>query len=723
MKNLVPRGLLVALAAWLASPPDAGAAAVLVGWNNLGMHCTDGSDFSVFSILPHYNTIQAQLVVDGKLVKQGTGYSVTYEAVADPDGSVNTTSEGKGNFYQYVGGLYGAALKPDQGLAGAAMPGRSNTPQPMKFDPALNWFIAEGIPITPYDDAGRKNYYPMMRLVARDAAKKVVATTDIVLPVSDEMTCVVCHGSGTSAAAKPKAGWVNQTDAGKDYKLNILRLHDDRNLGKPAYTAALQQAGYHRKGLYAQVTQAGAPVLCAKCHASEALPGTGVAGLSPLTQAIHSKHARVFDPVTRKRMDATANRAACYRCHPGAETRCLRGVMGNAVASNGTMAMQCQACHGSMAEVGQAGRVGWLQEPNCQNCHSGNAVENNGQIRYTSAFDAPGHLRVAADATFATTPNTPAAGISLYRFSRGHGGLQCEACHGATHAEYPSSHRNDNLQSLKLQGHVGTLAECSTCHARLPESASSGGPHGMHPVGQAWIEGHHDPAEKNLAQCKACHGADLRGTVLSRSSSDRSLRTEWGTLAVWRGFQIGCYTCHQGPTKDDRNPNRAPAVASAGLTTTAGRNQRVTLGATDADLNTLALRIVSQPAHGTVALSGNKATYFPEAGFVGTDSFTFAAWDGSIDSNLGRITVTVNPAASIQALAAPVPVTLSISADTARVILTWPQDGTGLTVETTEDPVLGLWQPVEESPANVGGLFRLVLPVTAPGQFYRLHQP
>ena len=47
----------------------------LLGWNNLGMHCMD-SDYSVFSILPPYNTIEAQLIVGGKLVKAGTGYSV-----------------------------------------------------------------------------------------------------------------------------------------------------------------------------------------------------------------------------------------------------------------------------------------------------------------------------------------------------------------------------------------------------------------------------------------------------------------------------------------------------------------------------------------------------------------------------------------------------------------------------------------------------------------------
>ncbi|HWC65000.1 MAG TPA: PKD domain-containing protein, partial [Thermoanaerobaculia bacterium] len=55
----------------------------------------------------------------------------------------------------------------------------------------------------------------------------------------------------------------------------------------------------------------------------------------------------------------------------------------------------------------------------------------------------------------------------------------------------------------------------------------------------------------------------------------------------------------------------------------------------------LVFRIVSQPRHGTVGLSGGAATYFPEANFAGTDAFTFAAWDGKIDSNLAAGSVAV----------------------------------------------------------------------------------
>src|SRR5512140_2320281 len=93
------------LATNLLVPRAQGASSALLGWNNLGMHCMD-SDYSVFSILPAYNTIEAQLIVNGKLVKSGTGYTITYQAVADPSGSINKSSQGKGNFFQYVGGWY-----------------------------------------------------------------------------------------------------------------------------------------------------------------------------------------------------------------------------------------------------------------------------------------------------------------------------------------------------------------------------------------------------------------------------------------------------------------------------------------------------------------------------------------------------------------------------------------------------------------------------------------
>ena len=53
----------------------------------------------------------------------------------------------------------------------------------------------------------------MMRLIARDADGALLASTDVVLPVSDEMDCRACHASGSGAAAQPAAGWVNDRDS------------------------------------------------------------------------------------------------------------------------------------------------------------------------------------------------------------------------------------------------------------------------------------------------------------------------------------------------------------------------------------------------------------------------------------------------------------------------------------------------------------------------------
>ncbi len=635
----------------LVCPPLHGATATIVGWNNLGMHCMD-SDYSVFSVLPPYNTIEAQLVVNGQLVTNGGAYRVTYQALADPSGSFTSTAIGKGNFYTYAATLYGAALAPDEGLAGWAMPGVSNIPQSMLFEvtnvPApgvatpVNWFRAEGIPLPPYDDAHEKNPYPLMRMIAWNTSNQPIATNDVVLPISDEMDCRACHASGAQSAAQPAAGWVWDGLPERDYRLNILRLHDERQFAgqKDLYASALTARGFNASGLYRSVTVDAKPVLCAACHLSEALPNTGYSNIPPLTASVHAFHAHVLDPTLKVSLDDAANRAACYRCHPGSTTRCLRGAMGGAVAADGSMEMQCQSCHGNMSAVGSASRVGWFMEPACQSCHTGTATSNSGKIRYTSVFaDTNGTVRVAADGTFATQKNIPAPGLSMYRFSAGHGGLQCEACHGSTHAEFPSTHQNDNLRDIALQGHAGVMAECAACHTNSP-STVNGGPHGLHPLGSDWVSAHPNVAESGgAAQCQPCHGADYRGTVLSRMQADRTLNA-FGTKVFFRGAIIGCYTCHNGPGNDSGNSNPAPTVTSVAANTTSDKAVNLTPPVSGSGA---VLRILSQPSNGSVGLNTNTGvvTYFPSLGFVGTDSFTFAAYDGSKNSNLGTGTVNV----------------------------------------------------------------------------------
>ncbi len=639
----------------------AAAAHTLVGWSTVGMHEMD-DDYSVSALAAPGNGVHAQLLdPTGHVIRAPGGIAVTYEAAADSDGLIDRTSAGKTNFWDHVQALFGVGPPVDTGLTGWRMPGPDNVPQGFTFDPGGARFIAEGIPITPYADTHVKSEFPLMRLVARGAPGPELASVPLVLPVSDAMTCAACHASGSDAAAQPSGGWANERNGARDVRLNILRLHDDREAGTDAFQAALATAGYDPGGLFTTATAGGTPVLCARCHSTAAVPDSGLPGVEPLTQAVHRRMAGVVDPATGLMLGSTDNRTGCTRCHVGSTER---GAMTNAIADDGTRAIDCQSCHGTMVDLAASTRSGWTDEPACQSCHTGTATHNNGAIRYLSALEASGQPRVAVDSTFAT--NAAAAANLLYVESTGHGGLGCPACHGAPHAEFPSSQSNDNLQAVGLQGHVGMLVECERCHEEAPATVD-GGPHGLHPVGQVWVDRHPDVVgeggNNGAAQCQACHGADYRGTVLSRVQGDRTINAgELGTKRFWRGFQVGCYTCHLGPHNDDGNPNSAAVVTDAAATTSENVAVAIALDAADPDGNALTLRIVSQPAHGTAVVDGTNARYVPVVGFAGSDSFTFAAWDGSTDSNLGTVSITVEgppdtatPTATVAAPPTPTP--------------------------------------------------------------------
>lgn len=67
----------------------------------------------------------------------------------------------------------------------------------------------------------------------------------------------------------------------------------------------------------------------------------------------------------------------------------------------------------------------------------------------------------------------------------------------------------------------------------------------------------------------------------------------------------------------------------------------VTLGAVDADGDTLTFAVTTPPAHGTVTGSGPNRTYTPAPDFSGTDTFRFTATDPSGASSTGQVTISV----------------------------------------------------------------------------------
>jgi hypothetical protein len=91
----------------------------------------------------------------------------------------------------------------------------------------------------------------------------------------------------------------------------------------------------------------------------------------------------------------------------------------------------------------------------------------------------------------------------------------------------------------------------------------------------------------------------------------------------------------------------APVAEDAVVDTDAGTPVPVTLTARDPDPGTTLTReVVVGPAHGTLgAVDGDRVTYTPDAGFSGTDVFSWRSHDGTLGSNAATVTVRVRPGA------------------------------------------------------------------------------
>jgi len=554
---------------------------------------------------------------------------------------------------------------------------------PFGYTADVNLFEAAGTPIAAFDDFGRENPYPLVKVHA-EVNGTPVAAVDIVMPISGEAECQACHSNdmGTGIAVTKLDG-VDGNPSPADTTddplynelvtdsipfevavewasdINLLRLHDLKH-------GTTLDAGYNASG------QSPDPVVCQTCHYTPALdlaqlgpqegpPGTFANGRDQvkhksMSNVMHSHHGSVDenglspgdtdydannllipfmppaidngqrrDPITTQ----TVLEESCYLCHPGKRTQCMRGAMANG-------GLVCQDCHGQMQDVGDdftrnvtlandgsefelgadfydhtsnTPRVPWANEPGCGSCHTGYAdnnlagepdvlvsptdtLGNTDGIRLLAAYrvgDDKATPIVPDNKAFAENvvtvddlPGDPGAigNPKLYRVSNGHGGLMCEGCHGSTHAEWPTANpnANDNVPSKQIQGHVGYIAECQVCHEPTDESLPLGnnGPHGMHPIADLepnlgvngvdngtdfqpddrWNIRHRNYRNQGPG-CEACHGADLKGTVLSRTADERTVTCKDNkgslpgcaagdtTAIIPKGTPVGCGLCHR----------------------------------------------------------------------------------------------------------------------------------------------------------------------------------
>jgi len=89
--------------------------------------------------------------------------------------------------------------------------------------------------------------------------------------------------------------------------------------------------------------------------------------------------------------------------------------------------------------------------------------------------------------------------------------------------------------------------------------------------------------------------------------------------------------------------NHAPVANGSTITTDSNTAANGSVSATDADGDTLKYSVDTSTTNGMLTLNSDGTyTYTPNAGYVGSDSFTFKANDGTADSNTATVDITVN---------------------------------------------------------------------------------
>ena len=391
-----------ALAGNKAAPADD---FVLIGWNDLGMHCINSS-FAELALLPPFNNLWVQVIQRGNPPRVVTsGISVEYSIVN------NKTTVGKTDFWQYAPQLFGVDLPQGIGLTGNGLEGTMAR--------VGDHFEATGIPVLPYDD--QLNWNPFQIAIVKlkmdsRKGKKAVEKSRVVLPVSDEINCGQCHMQGMDGTVSLPIDPASQLTGTENIFLNILMVHDYYN-GPNGLTPATENNLVDMQ-----------PVLCAKCHSSNALGTPGAAGVKSVSLAMHNWHNPDRAP------DAT-----CYSCHPGELTQCLRTTINGMGYLGSEPSCQTGMCHGGMPAMADASREPWVTLPNCEQCHG---------VNYSTGTD-------------------------LYRHAKGHGGIYCAACHNSPHAWWPSKLWADNLEPRNIQGNFYAIGkDCSICHTNKQKGDS-----------------------------------------------------------------------------------------------------------------------------------------------------------------------------------------------------------------------------------------------------------
>ena len=151
-------------------------------------------------------------------------------------------------------------------------------------------------------------------------------------------------------------------------------------------------------------------------------------------------------------------------------------------------------------------------------------------------------------------------------------------------------------------------------------------------------------------------GTDVDGDLLTFSVTDPSNGTVSLEGAVvtytpnsnFNGTDTFTYTANDGTLNSETatvnitviSVNTKPTVSNVNVSTNEDTSLEITLTGTDVDGDVLTFS-VTEPSNGTVSLEGSVVTYIPNPNFNGTDTFTYTANDGTLNSETATVNIIV----------------------------------------------------------------------------------
>ncbi len=224
-------------------------------------------------------------------------------------------------------------------------------------------------------------------------------------------------------------------------------------------------------------------------------------------------------------------------------------VNGNTYALAAGTQVGCATCHVShattLAWVDGGHGSGYTADPgDCSLCHGADGKGSSMSVASAArSYTVNGKtFSIASGATVNCASCHVPHSTALAWVDGGHGTEYasdpggCATCHGAsgsgTVLSKAAAARSYTVNGKTFSIASGATVGCATCH--VPHATTS-----------TYVTATHGPAyEAAPGDCTTCHGADLKGTLLSKTAAARSFTYGKKTTTFTSGETVACAKCH-----------------------------------------------------------------------------------------------------------------------------------------------------------------------------------